>query len=79
MCCSSQFDTVFVSESDAGILCFLDSVFFFDYVFSVGLNFYSSVPLLVPQDGVLVAVVVVLYISKMVSWLTAMMMGLACL
>ena len=53
--------------------------FFFDYVFSVGLIFYSSVPLLVPQDGVLVAVVVVLYISKMVSWLTAMMMGLACL
>ena len=26
MCCSSQFDTVFVSESEAGILCFLDSV-----------------------------------------------------
>ena len=71
MCCSSQFDTVFVSESDAGVLCFLDSVSFFDYVFIV--------PLLVPQDGVLVAVVVVFYISKMVSWLTAMMMGLACL
>ena len=53
--------------------------FFFDYVFIVGLIFYSSVPLLVPQDGVLIAEVVVLYISKMVSWLTAMIMGLACL
>ena len=60
-------------------LCFLFWLCF-DYVFIVGLKFFIFfVPLLVPQDGVLVAVVVVLYISKMVSWLTAMMMGLACL
>ena len=42
-CCSSQFGTVFVSESEAGVLCFLDSVsffdFVFDYVFIAGLNF----------------------------------------
>ena len=79
MYCSSRFDTVLCQNQKLESCAFLTLFLFFDYVFIVGLIFYSSVPLLVPQDGVLVAEVVVLYISKMVSWLTAMMMGLACL